>query len=169
LDINITAGAIMKIGGFKVPIRMAEQTFAGLLLSYITVLMKCNKAKNAGPLQHFYRERLGKRADRAALNAMLNAFANQTARKAGKKPRRTAMYESVEPLLSEEVICSTVTLNTELETVVRRKAFAAFNDWLDTLDKLGAPTPSKLKQNEVINSLLKQIRNDILNKITQFK
>jgi hypothetical protein len=100
---------------------------------------------------------------------MLNAFANQTARKAGKKPRRTAMYESVEPLLSEEVICSTVTLNTELEAIVRRKAFTAFNDWLDTLDTLGAPIPSKLKQNEVINTLMQQIRNDCLNKITQFK
>jgi hypothetical protein len=42
------------------------------MLSYLSAAMKSNRGKSTKPLEFFFRERLVKKADRAALNTALN-------------------------------------------------------------------------------------------------
>lgn len=49
--------------------------------------MKSLKSNNTAPFQHFLRERLKERKDRAALNVSFNKLANSVARKGGTKNR----------------------------------------------------------------------------------
>jgi len=68
-----------------------------LLLSYLSAAMKSNRGKNSKALEHFFRERLVKKQDRAALNTALNEITLALKGDKDKRIRRAPSEPKVVP------------------------------------------------------------------------
>lgn len=90
----------MKIVTVDVKTQLKEAELVGLSKAYFTVLMKSNKTNSMAPINHFQRERLVRRRDRAALNHVLNAMVNSLSKKAKDKAKSR---RKTKPLMLEGV------------------------------------------------------------------
>lgn len=68
----------MKVKSFQHRSKISEEDFSGLLHAFLTTCMKANKENKPDRLDHFFRERLGRRSDRAELNVFLNRLVQAT-------------------------------------------------------------------------------------------
>lgn len=95
----------MKIKASQVRSKIPDEDLKGLTLSFFSACIKANKSNKPAPITHFFRERLGRRADRAALNTVLNTLSQAIGgdvrqkevgsiltRKASRSPLRVTPY-----------------------------------------------------------------------------
>jgi hypothetical protein len=78
----------MRIPAVSMNVKTSDEEATGLLLSLLTALMKANKTNNVSSVSHFFRERLGRKQDRATLNVMLNALSQRLATQSKIATRR---------------------------------------------------------------------------------
>jgi hypothetical protein len=125
----------MRIPAVTVRTKQSDERSTGLLLAYLSVLMKANKTKQVGPINHFFQERLERRADRADLNVMLNALASKLASTSPKFKNR-----------QKPVLDSAASVH---DTQEYRELEAKYNQVLDQLrHQDGSVSPTNPKANE---------------------